>query len=250
MNNNISNQIKHNNPLSSKNISDINDLISWYNTIDKNYDIIIEDDVNGLPVAITYNNGILVSAVTCDDNCIDITENIQYVYNLPHKLYNYDFKGKITIYCKIYIPVKQFETLNKQRKLSGQSLFNNPYIVTSDSLLTNNPEITKEFGFHAIAFNIIYHENQKNIDCIQSHQLTWLENNNFETVSWFLIKNKNISDIKYTMTRALNKINIKRKSKIYPVDSAIIRINNLPLTKDSNITDEYLYHTFIYQFKN
>ena len=78
----------------------------------KNIEYICECKIDGLSIALTYENGILIKAATRGDGTIgeDITLNAYQIKSIPQKI---DFLEKIEVRGEVYMSKKSLEELNK-----------------------------------------------------------------------------------------------------------------------------------------
>ena len=92
--------------------------------IDGNINYVVETKIDGLSVALEYKNGEFVRGATRGNGLIgeDVTENLKTIKNIPKKLKeNVD----IIVRGEVFIGSKEFEKMNEQREILGESLFAN-----------------------------------------------------------------------------------------------------------------------------
>lgn len=106
---------------------------------------VAELKIDGLAVALTYENGVFTRGATRGDGIVgeDITQNLKTIKTIPLKLS--DYNGQIPfieVRGEVYIPKKEFERLNEEREKAGLSLFANPRNAAAGSLRQLDPRIT------------------------------------------------------------------------------------------------------------
>lgn len=113
----------------------------------------VECKIDGLSVALRYENGVLVRAATRGNGVIgeDVTENIMTIASIPHKIV---YKEPLELRGEVYMPRQAFEALNDERELNGESLFANPRNAAAGSLRQNDAEVTKKRRLDIFIFNI------------------------------------------------------------------------------------------------
>ena len=100
---------------------------------------------DGASINLTYENGVLLRAVTRGDGTQgdDVTRNIKTINSVPLKLKG-DFPDRFDIRGEIVLPFEGFNNMNKQRILEGEEPYRNPRNTASGSLkLQDSSEVAK-----------------------------------------------------------------------------------------------------------
>jgi DNA ligase (NAD+) len=125
------------------------DLLDWEKRIKKMVDGPIqytcELKYDGASMNLTYENGILLKAVTRGDGTQgdDVTNNVKTIRSVPLKLKG-DFPQKFHIRGEIILPLAGFAKMNEERLEAGEELYANPRNTASGSLkLQNSAEVAK-----------------------------------------------------------------------------------------------------------
>ena len=86
----------------------------------------VEPKVDGLSVALEYENGLFVRGATRGDGQVgeDVTENLKTIPSIPLRLP--EALPSLIVRGEVFMPKKSFERLNEERELRGESLFANP----------------------------------------------------------------------------------------------------------------------------
>ena len=86
----------------------------------------VEPKVDGLSVALEYENGLFVRGATRGDGQVgeDVTENLRTIPSIPLRLP--EALPALIVRGEVFMPKKSFERLNEERELRGESLFANP----------------------------------------------------------------------------------------------------------------------------
>lgn len=101
---------------------------------------------DGVALSLTYENGVLVRAVTRGDGVKgdDITENAKTIKTVPLSLRGGDYPALLEVRGEVVMTRKAFEALNKQRENAGEPLFANPRNAASGSLkLQNSADVAR-----------------------------------------------------------------------------------------------------------
>ena len=113
----------------------------------------VEPKIDGLSVALTYENGILVNGATRGDGTVgeDVTQNIKTINSIPlsiEKPLSFCLRGEV------YMPRKVFYALNEEREEKGQQLLANPRNAAAGSLRQLDPKICADRKLDIFVFNL------------------------------------------------------------------------------------------------
>ncbi len=181
---------------------------------------VVEYKIDGLSIALTYANGILVTGATRGDGYVgeDVTANIRTVKNIPLKLRRpaplMEARGEV------YLPRASFERLNKQREENGEPLLANPRNAAAGSIRQLNPKIAAERDLRAIIYNLLYLEGDDEPES-QSACLKYLHEQGF-TVSMPFVS----SDIEQIVEYCRQK-GESRHELDYDIDGMVIKVNSI-----------------------
>jgi DNA ligase (NAD+) len=101
--------------------------------------------IDGVAVALTYEDGVLTQAATRGDGRTgeDITANVRTVKEIPRRLAVPEPPTVIEVRGEVYFPVKAFEKLNRQLTETGKRPFANPRNAAAGSLRQKDPKVTR-----------------------------------------------------------------------------------------------------------
>jgi DNA ligase (NAD+) len=107
-------------------------------------DFVCELKIDGLAVAVMYENGAYVRGATRGDGRVgdDITANIRTIRSVPMRLRGDNLPTILEVRGEVYLPVKAFEQLNEDLAERGQKTFANPRNSAAGSLRQKDPSIT------------------------------------------------------------------------------------------------------------
>jgi DNA ligase (NAD+) len=100
--------------------------------------------IDGLAVALLYENGRLVRAATRGDGRTgeDVTLNVRTITGVPHILAGDDFPELIEVRGEVFLPVAGFAELNAAQVAAGKAPFANPRNSAAGSLRQKDPKVT------------------------------------------------------------------------------------------------------------
>ena len=100
--------------------------------------------IDGVAVALTYQDGVLVQGATRGDGRTgeDITANVRTIGDIPRRLRVADPPALLEVRGEIYFPNSAFEKLNEELTSQGQRPFSNPRNAAAGSLRQKDSRIT------------------------------------------------------------------------------------------------------------
>ena len=135
--------------------------------------------LDGLTVVLTYDNGILSTAVTRGNGEVGevITQNAECFKNLPVKI---SYKGHLVLRGEAVISYSNFEKINA-KIINPDEQYKNPRNLCSGSVRQLDPKITAERNVFFFAFSLVEAEG---VDFKNSRyeQMSFLSELGFETV--------------------------------------------------------------------
>jgi len=141
--------VEHREPmLSLGNVFSSEELFAWHKRIsgllgEEQFDLVAELKMDGLAVALTYEEGGLVTGATRGDGFRgeNITQNLRTIRSIPLAVPR-DAPRRFEVRGEVYFPKKGFKRLNEERSNAGQPLFANPRNAAAGSVRQLNPRIT------------------------------------------------------------------------------------------------------------
>jgi len=114
----------------------------------------VEPKIDGLSVALEYENGVFVRGATRGDGNEgeDVTENLKTIRSIPMTLEG--APTRLIVRGEVYMPKKQFALLNARQEEEGKALFANPRNAAAGSLRQLDPKIAAQRGLDILIFNV------------------------------------------------------------------------------------------------
>lgn len=114
--------------------------------IGDSFEYVCELKFDGLSMSLTYENGKLVRAVTRGDGTQgdEVTTNVRTIHSIPKKLTSGEFPDLFEIRGEVFMHLKAFERLNKERTDNGEMTYANPRNFASGTMkLQDSAEVAR-----------------------------------------------------------------------------------------------------------
>jgi DNA ligase (NAD+) len=141
--------VRHRTPmLSLDNAFTWEELDAWgdrvLRALGREADFFCELKIDGVAVALTYENGRYTVGATRGDGYVgdDITGNIRTIRSVPMSLRDANPPPVLEVRGEVYLPVKAFEKLNEELTEQGGRPFANPRNAAAGSLRQKDPAMT------------------------------------------------------------------------------------------------------------
>lgn len=179
----------------------------------------VEPKVDGLSVALEYQDGQFVRGATRGDGLVgeDVTENLKTVKSIPLSIP--DVPGTLIVRGEVYMPKKVFHALNEEREKRGEALFANPRNAAAGSLRQLDPKIAAQRRLDIAVFNIQWAENED----FHSHTqgINYLADKGFKVIPHVIC-----SSIEEAVAQ-VQAIGEGRESYPFDIDGAVIKVDDL-----------------------
>jgi DNA ligase (NAD+) len=119
---------------------------------------VCELKMDGVAVALTYENGVFVKGATRGDGEVgeDITPNLRTVPAVPLRLLFDSPPEVLEVVGEVFMPESSFHGLNTGRLEKGEPPFANPRNAAAGSLRQLNPAVTAERNLSMVTFAVTY----------------------------------------------------------------------------------------------
>ncbi|MGB2273703.1 MAG: NAD-dependent DNA ligase LigA, partial [Flavicella sp.] len=222
------------------------DLLDWEKRIKK----ILEGPISytcelkydGASINLTYENGLLVKAVTRGDGVQgdDVTRNVKTIRSLPLQLQG-EFIDDFEIRGEIILPLKGFHQMNEVRKAQGEDLYANPRNTASGSLkLQDSFEVSKR-PLDCLLYQVVHNDSKFN-----SHAsvLQAARDAGFKVPKTM----QEASSIDEVLT-FVNHWDVERHKLPYETDGVVIKVNSLQQQEELGFTAKAPKWAIAYKFQ-
>ncbi|MCU0354178.1 MAG: NAD-dependent DNA ligase LigA [Cytophagales bacterium] len=131
---------------------------------------VCEQKFDGVALSLTYENGVLVRAVTRGDGVQgdDITANARTIRTIPLRIHGDNIPASFEVRGEVFMPLKVFEQINAQREDIGEQLMANPRNAASGTLkLQDSAEVAKRqldcYIYYLLGENLPYRTHSESL---------------------------------------------------------------------------------------
>jgi DNA ligase (NAD+) len=213
------------NVLSEKELQDWDSRARKFLGGNPQFEYTVEPKIDGLAVALTYEDGLLLRGATRGDGVIgeDITANLKTIKSIPLRLR--EVPGKplpklIEIRGEVYMSIKAFEKLNQELANKGEKLFANPRNSAAGSLRQKDPSITATRPLSIYVYTLGYVEGDFEIKT-QWEALEYFRELGFRTAPNLCLC-KSLAEVEKEVQGWLN----RRDSLDFEIDGAVVKLND------------------------
>jgi DNA ligase (NAD+) len=159
-------QVRHPIPmLSLANAFDSDDMVAWHRRVTNllgfsDFEMVCELKIDGLAVALTYENGRFVRGATRGDGVRgeDVTNNLRTIKSIPLVLHG-AYPARLEVRGEVYMTVAEFKKLNAEREAKGQPIYANPRNTAAGSVRQLESAITASRNLNIFIYSLGYAEN-------------------------------------------------------------------------------------------
>jgi DNA ligase (NAD+) len=117
---------------------------------------VAELKIDGLSIALTYEDGRLVRGATRGDGVRgeDVTANVRTIRAIPLALKS-PVPGRVEVRGEVFLPRKQFERINREREGEGEPLFQNPRNAAAGTMRNLEPALVARRKLSAFTYQVV-----------------------------------------------------------------------------------------------
>ena len=180
---------------------------------------VVEPKVDGLSVALEYENGLFVRGATRGDGQVgeDVTANLRTVRSIPLRVDG--APEHLIVRGEVFMPKKVFHALNDERERRGEALFANPRNAAAGSLRQQDARIAAQRKLDILVFNVQWSDGA----AFQTHEetLDYLAQKGFKVIPHQLCTTMD------QVTGAITQIGEERDRFSFDIDGAVVKVNDL-----------------------
>jgi len=204
---------------------------------------VVELKIDGLAVALVYENGIFIRGATRGDGVTgeEISSNLRTIRSIPLKLFGEDLPLHFEVYGEVYMKKSDFKKLNEERIKKGESLFANPRNAAAGSVRQLDPRVTAQRHLDTFIYRATFPERNK----FNTHMkvLNYLKKIGFKVNPHI----KLCQDIEEAIDYCQKWIE-KKDELDYEIDGMVIKVNSLRMREELGSTTRNPRWAIAYKF--
>jgi DNA ligase (NAD+) len=132
---------------------------------DRPVNYVAELKIDGLSIALTYQNGRLICGATRGDGVRgeDVTANVRTIRSIPLSLQHAP-DGRIEVRGEVFLPRRSFERMNKEREEEGEPLFANPRNAAAGTMRNLEPALVARRRLGAFVYQLVLPDSRPPLD--------------------------------------------------------------------------------------
>lgn len=214
--------------------------------LEEEVEYVCELKYDGVAIGLRYVNGKLVQATTRGDGTRgdDVTTNVRTIGSIPLQLKG-NYPKEFEIRGEIFMPLKAFKKLNKEREKAGESLMANPRNTASGTLKMQSSKIVAKRGLDCYLYYMLGEDLPK-----ETHL------DNLIAAGEWGFKVPSLKDRMIEKTNSITGIinfiefwDTKRKDLPFEVDGIVIKVNRYDRQQRLGFTSKSPRWAIAYKFE-
>jgi DNA ligase (NAD+) len=182
------------------------------------YRLVTEPKIDGLAISLLYKGGLFVRGATRGDGVTgeDVTPNLRTIRAIPLRI---PHQGTVEVRGEVYLPLKGFEQVNRERAEAGLPTFMNPRNSAAGSLRQQDPSITARRPLSIFTYQVVGDDTLG----VDSHwdALRWLRENGFRVNDGVAVHDD--LDAAHEAARGWEDL---RASLEYDIDGCVVKVSS------------------------
>jgi DNA ligase (NAD+) len=204
---------------------------------------VVEPKIDGLGVALVYENGILTRGATRGDGKVgeEVTLNLKTIHSIPlkvddKKLANCEVRGEV------FMSLSGFRKMNKEREKIGEPFFANPRNAAAGTIRQLDPKIPASRPLDIFIYFLSYLEGLG----FYTH---WESLNAMKKAGFKINPLAKLCNTLEEVIEFCNELEEKRDDLDYEIDGAVIKVNSLEHQRTLGATTKHPRWAIAYKFK-
>lgn len=220
-------KVTHGVPLNSLSdvfsFEELRDFLTRVGTILPNAAYSVEPKIDGLSVALRYEDGVFVNGATRGDGLVgeDVTQNLKTIFSIPLRLAE---PLTLTVRGEVYMPRAAFRHINEKREAQGLTLLANPRNAAAGSLRQLDPKVAAERKLDIFVFNFQEGSLYADGHAPTSHTETL---DRLAELGFCVLKHRTVASDADAIISHIRSLGEMRDTLPFDIDGAVIKIDSL-----------------------
>jgi len=241
--------VEHPQPLLSlANAFSYEELAAWHKRVSRllggrQFDLVCEPKIDGLAVALTYDDGLLTTGATRGSGYRgeDITQNLKTVRSIPLSVPK-EAPPRFEVRGEVYLPKAGFKKLNAERAKEGLVLFANPRNAAAGSVRQLDSSITARRPLDIFIYGLGWAEG-KTVPDTHWEIMQYLKSLGFK-INPDIILSQSLDEAGKYYQRWLE----RRERSPYEADGIVVKVNSITLQQELGIVTHEPRWALAYKF--
>ena len=232
-------KVKHTKPMMSlNNAANLEEFKSFYKKIlsdtSEKITMYAEPKFDGLAIALTYDSGNLISAVTRGDGNVgeDVTSNVKTIRDLPLKLLTKRAPKRLIVAAEVYSLIADFQQINNTLEQSQMKTFANPRNFAAGTVRQLDPVVAFKRNLQIYTHGIVEMDAEL-LPPTHSESMSYLNEIGFRICDL----NRQIDDINHAI-EYYDDISNNRDKLPYEIDGIVYKVNDYELRNKLGYTSK------------
>lgn len=239
--------VKHNVPmLSLQDVFSKEEVYEFVESVKKDFgdeaEFLVETKIDGLSMALRYEEGELKLAVTRGDGITegeDVTMNARMINDVVRRMP--DPVPYIEIRGEVYMTREAFAKVNEKAEEDGKKTFANPRNCAAGTLRQTDTRITRDRGLSLFIFNVQETKGVTFKTHLEGYE--YLKKNGVKVIEkYYLCRTAD------EVWDAIQKIGEARGELAYDIDGAVVKLNNLAEREKLGSTIKFPHWAIAYKY--
>ena len=183
-------------------------------------EFVVEEKIDGLSLALRYENGVLARAITRGDGTVqgeDVTLNARAISDVVEELHEplpyFEVRGEV------YMERAAFAEVNERQELLGLKSFANPRNCAAGTLRQLDARVTRERKLSMFVFNLQRAEGHSFSSHTEAYEFMRAQGSK-------IIANYSVCCTADEVWKAITEIGARRGDLPYDIDGAVVKVND------------------------
>jgi DNA ligase (NAD+) len=199
----------------------------------RKFEYVAELKIDGLSIALHYEQGVLTSGVTRGDGRRgeDVTQNVRTIRSVPLRLKHdgLQIPPEIEVRGEAYLPRHVFDEINAEREEEGAARFANPRNAAAGTIRQLDPKIVAARRLELFPYEVLAGERRAFPTHWESFE--WLDRAGFRVNT-----DRALCDTIDEVIDFCNQMELKRDELNYEIDGVVVKVNSTALQEEFGTT--------------